>query len=181
MQRTVTTPAVLSGEALDDLKSWLGISRPSEDALLTDLLGASLALCEAFTGQAPLEQTIEEKVPASAGQYPLRSRPVRALLSVEMIGHDGTRSALAESDYDFRIDASDDACLGIGQDFDARGVAVSMRVGIAADWASVPHALKQGVIRLAAFQYRDRDSLRTIPPPASVTALWRPWRSIRIV
>lgn len=181
MQRTVTTPAVLSGEALEDLKSWLGISRPSEDALLTDLLGASLSLCEAFTGQAPIEQTVEEKVPAYAGQYALRSRPVRALLSVELISDDGTRSALADSDYDFRIDDADVACLGVGQTLEGRGVAISTRVGIAADWANLPHALKQGAIRLSAFQYRDRDSLRTLPPPASVTALWRPWRSIRIV
>jgi uncharacterized phiE125 gp8 family phage protein len=60
---------------------------------------------------------------------------------------------------------------------------VRLSVGIAADWASLPPALKHGVIRLAAHYYRDRDtgSQRTAAPPASVAALWQPWRAMRLV
>lgn len=180
MQRTVTTPADLTGAALDELKGWLGISRPRDDALLVDLLGASVALCEAFTGQAPIEQTVEETIPAPAGQYVLSTRPVRALLTAELVEADGTRTAFDQGAYIFEIDAAQTACITIESAPDAQAIVVSMRAGIAADWRSLPEALRQGMIRLAAFHYRDRESGRDADPPASVAALWRPWRILRL-
>ena len=181
MQRTVTTPADLSGEALDELKNWLGISRPSEDPLLINLLGASLSLCEAYTGQTPLEQIVEERISPKSGQSALTTRPVQALLAVEVIATDGTRSALSDEDYDFELDASHTACLKLKRQPNAQSVAVTLRAGLAPDWSSLPPALKQGAIRLAAFHYRDRDApSRGAAPPASVTALWRPWRALRV-
>jgi len=181
MQRTVTTPADLNGEALDDLKRWLAISRASEDSLLVDLLGTSLALCEAFTGQAPIEQTVEERTPVTAGEYALTTRSIRALVSVELVEQDGNRLPIAESDYTFEVDAYDTACFRLHAALEGRCIAIAVRAGIASDWAALPDALKQGAIRLAAYHYRDRDNPRATPPPASITALWRPWRSLRIV
>jgi len=180
MQRTVTMPANLSGDALDELKSWLGISRPREDALLVDLLGASVALCEAFTGQAPLEQTIEEIVSAKSGSHALATRPVRALSRVDWISPTGARSPAAPEDFDFRIDAGQTACITISNGADAVSMAVAVRAGIAPDWRALPEPLRQGMIRLAAFHYRDRESGDDAQPPASVAALWRPWRILRL-
>ncbi|MDJ0979496.1 MAG: hypothetical protein QNI87_13295 [Erythrobacter sp.] len=180
MQRTVTTPADLSGEALDDLKSWLGISRAREDGLLMDLLGASLALCEAYIGKAPLEQTVEESIPASARATELSSSPVIALLAAEAMDENGNRSILGPEDYSFRIGAPQNASIEILQPINAEAIVVTIRTGIASEWGSVPHALKQGIIRLAAFHYRDREPGRSSTPPASVAALWRPWRAMRI-
>ena len=180
MQRTVTTPADLSGDALDDLKGWLGISRSQEDGQLTDLLGASLAMCEAFTGQMPIEQTVEEWVPNTRGEHSIATRPVRSFLSAERIAHDGTRSTLDAAAYEFRIDASQAACLSLDEDFEGQAIAVAFRAGLASEWSAVPQALKQGIIRLAAFHYRDRETGRDAIPPASVTALWRPWRIVRL-
>ncbi|NQX94958.1 MAG: hypothetical protein HRT64_08590 [Erythrobacter sp.] len=180
MQRTVTTPADLNGAALEELKAWLGISRPNEDALLMDLLGASVSLCEAFTGQLPLEQTVEETAPSLSGNSTLSSRPVRSLVSAELIAEDGSRSPLPASDYDFRIDDKNVATFTLKDNQEGRGIAVSVRAGVAADWEALPHALKQGAVRLAAYHYRDRESLGASPPPASVTALWRPWRTLRL-
>lgn len=180
MQRTVITPADLSGSALDDLKSWLGISRPKEDALLRDLLAASVSLCEAFTAQSPLEQTVEETVPATAGSYILSSRPAQTLVSAQIVGEDGSRTALDPGEFEFSIDADDRACFALSNSLEARSIVVSLRAGIAADWTAMPEALKQGIIRLAAFHYRDRETGRDAEPPASVAALWRPWRTLRL-
>lgn len=181
MQRTVTTPADLSGEALDNLKRWLAISRSGEDALLINLLASSLALCETFTGQVPVEQVFEERVPPTFGMHSLTTRPVQSLVSAELIQQGGARVALEDSDFVFEIDASGMACLELSKELEGRAVALSFLAGIAPDWTSLPSALKQGAVRLAAYHYRDRDSQQTTPPPASITALWRPWRAIRIV
>ncbi|MDJ0642791.1 MAG: hypothetical protein QNJ15_08230 [Erythrobacter sp.] len=181
MRRTIVQPADLSGPALAEFKDWLGISRPNEDAMLTDLLAASLATCEAFTGRAPLEQTVEERISVKQGRYRLSSRPARMLLNAELIDQAGARSSLSGQGHGFALDHEGVATADLRFDLDGQAVAVTLLVGLASDWASVPKAMRQGIIRLAAHYYRDRDGERNVSPPASVAALWRPWRAMRLL
>lgn len=180
MQRTIVQPADLSGDALTEFKDWLGISRSNEDGLLVQLLGAALAMCEAFTSKAPLEQRVEESVPANRGRYRLISRPAQLLLSVEAIGSDGGRTPIDGSLFEFEVDAAGLASIELKSQIEARGIAVQMTAGLAASWPALPKPLRQGIIRLAAFYYRDRDHEKAVQPPASVAALWRPWRVMRL-
>jgi uncharacterized phiE125 gp8 family phage protein len=180
MQRTIVQPPVLGGAALAELKHWLGISRPDEDAALTRLLETSLTICEAFTGQAPLRQTVEEIVPLCSGWHELVSRPVRQLVAAALVADDASRQALADPDYAIELRASGSACVRLLQPLEGRAVALHLSVGIAEEWAALPAPLGQGIIRLAAHHYRDRDQKGSAPPPASVTALWRPWRNVRL-
>ena len=57
-------------------------------------------------------------------------------------------------------------------------VEVDLTAGIAADWTSLPDALRQGIVRLAAHLFVEREN--GVPAPAIVTALWRPWRRMRL-
>jgi uncharacterized phiE125 gp8 family phage protein len=180
MQRTIVQPPVLGSAPLAELKHWLGISRPDEDAALTRLLESSLAICEAFTGQTPLRQSVEEVVPLDAQWRELVSRPVQSLVSAELIAQDGSRVAVADLPYTIEFRAGGSACFRLIQPLEGRGLALRLAVGIAADWSALPAPLAQGIIRLAAYHYRDRDSKAAGIPPASVTALWRPWRQVRI-
>ncbi|MFU7527322.1 head-tail connector protein [Qipengyuania sp. ASV99] len=184
MRRRIVEPADVSASALAELKSWLGISRPNEDALLTGLLHASLDVCEGFTGQAPLSQLVEERIAPRAGRYSLSSRPVRLLVSAHLAAQDGTLTALEESAYKIELQAAGTGCVHLLADSEGQAVVLRLRVGIAETWETTPAAIKQGLIRLAAFQYRDRDrtggSGNDAAPPASVTALWRPWRTLRL-
>ena len=184
MQRRIVEPADVSGDALSELKSWLGISRPNEDALLADLLQTGLAMCEAFTGQAPLSQLIEEQLPTRAGKTVLRSRPAQSLSALELTAQDGSRTSIDPSQYEVEI--SPDGCLSITllQDQQGRSVTASARVGMSDDWAGVPAPLKQGIIRLCAHYYRDRDRPgapdQASTPPTIVSALWRPYQALRL-
>lgn len=187
MRRTVVQPASFAGDALAELKSWLGISRSNDDAMLVNLLEASHGLCEAFTGQMPLRQTAEEEVPFIAGPCRLSVLPVRSLVSVEKIADDGSRSLLDESDYDFVVKAGGAARFKFSWRGDGNLLAVRVQAGIAMDWASLPPPLRQGMIRLAAHHFRERDrptQAKSRQPglaaPASVTALWSPWRRTRL-
>jgi uncharacterized phiE125 gp8 family phage protein len=181
MQRTIVQPPVPGSAALAELKHWLGISRPDEDAALARLLETSLSICEAFTGQAPLLQTVEEIVPLDAGWRELVSRPVRTLAGAELVTEDGSRQAIGDPDdvIEFRVAAS--ACVRLLQPLEGRGLALRLTVGIAEQWSALPAPLAQGIIRLAAHHFRDRDNKSSAIPPASVTALWRPWRQVRLV
>ena len=180
MQRTIVQPPVPGSAALAELKHWLGISRPDEDAALTRLLETSLAICEAFTGQTPLRQTVEEIIDLEAQWSELASRPVQTLIGADLIAEDGSREALADLQYVVEFRASGRACVKLLQPLEGRGVALRLTVGIAADWPSLPAPLAQGIIRLAAHHYRERDNKSSVVPPASVTALWRPWREVRL-
>jgi uncharacterized phiE125 gp8 family phage protein len=182
MQRTIVAGADLTSAALVEFKKWLGITRPDEDEMLTQLLEASLAMCEAFTGQMPLSQTVEERLPTQAGRYPLTSHPIQSLTSAELIAQDGTRSALDPDSYRFALQDASMASVELPMTLEGQAVAMRVNAGIASDWEALPAPLKQGVVRLAAYHYRDRDrdGSRSLPPPASVTALWRPWRLVRL-
>jgi len=184
MRRTIVEPADTSGEALSDLKAWLGINRPNEDELLIGLLDTALATCEAFIGKAPLLQLVEERLEPCAGQSVLLSQPVSALVGAELVAQDGSRTALDPGDFEFVIDASGCASFNLFADAEGQAIAVRVQAGLSAVWDDLPAPLKQGMIRLSAFQYRDRDrpggSKSSSLPPASVSALWRPWRAVRI-
>lgn len=179
MQRTIVQPPVLDGAALAELKHWLGISRPNDDAALTGLLETSITICEAFTGQAPLSQTVEEVIPIAAGWQELVSRPVQGLTGAALIAADGTRQTLTIplDTIEMRIGRS--ACVQLLHPLEGSGVALQLVVGIAAQWDGLPAPLRQGIIRLAAHHHRDREGKASAVPPASVTALWRPWRDVR--
>ena len=179
MQRAIVIPADLSGAALDELKQWLGITRDAEDAKLAGLLQASLEMCEAFTGQLPIEVEVEERLAASAGWNRLASRPVRAITSVEWIARDGSHTLLASGEYEIDIDAQSVGSVRVVGRTGGHAVRVLCCAGIASDWYSMPDALKHGIIRLAAYHYRERDMDKPVTPPASIAALWRPWRLIR--
>ncbi len=180
MMRTVTMPADLATQALDDLKGWLGITRPAEDALLTDLLSASLAVCEAFIGQMPIEQEITETLMPVAGWQCLTARPVRAVISAREVAPDGTSTPIDTGALDFRTSPEGVGAVLLPSTPADHNVTVTVRAGIAADWRALPGPLRQGIVRLAAFHYRDRETGRDATPPASVTALWRPWRVLRL-
>ncbi len=184
MQRTIVQPPIPGGAALAELKHWLGISRPNDDETLERLLDASLTICEAFTGKTPLRQTVEEIIPLTGGWQELVSRPVREITGAALITADGARetiSALSEV-LEWRIGPS--ACVRPRFPLEGEALALQLVVGIAADWGSLPAPLRQGIIRLAAHHFRDRDgpndTRASAVSPASVTALWRPWRDVRL-
>ena len=211
MMRVIVTPAVLPPTALAELKDWLGIATAADDATLARLLAMAVDVCGDFTGLIPIACTAEEIVapagagyvapgavawpnPSSGSQSPcgaglgwsrLSSRPVRMVLSVSRVTPDGSRAALDTGDYTTSVNAEGEGAVQLpagddGVDGYAR-FAVQFTAGLAADWDSLPPALRHGIMRLAAHQYRGREGAGAEPlPPATVTALWRPWRRLRL-
>ena len=181
MKRVIITPAALSPAALDELKDWLAITTPRDDAALAGLLRAALETCEAFTGRMPLATLCEEVLPASGHWQTLATRPVLAITGVEGIPAEGARFALAATDYAVELVADGSAMVRVPQPGPAKRVAVRFTAGLAADWAGLPESIRHGVLRLAAHHYRQREAGPAQPePPAAVAALWRPWRRMRI-
>ena len=182
MKRAIVVPAILAGAALDELKGWLAITTSSDDATLTALLRAALEMCEAFTGQVPLEALYEETLPATSEWQLLATRPIMAVIGVEAFAESNQRAPLPATDYAFELEADGSARVRIMRVGGASRFAVHFTAGLAADWASLPEGLRHGVLRFAAHLYRQRDGddARNAPP-AAVAALWQPWRRMRLI
>jgi len=180
MQRAIVVPPAPAPEALAELKQWLAITGAREDALLERLLGAAFDLCEGFTGQMPLEATCEEVLSAGDRWQWLATRPIQAVVAVESIPADGARFALPSDAYMLELDPDGGARVRVTAPGAAGRIAVRFVAGLAPTWADLPESLRHGVIRLAAHQHRTRESNLESVPPAAVTALWRPWRVMRL-
>ncbi|WP_294302404.1 head-tail connector protein [uncultured Sphingomonas sp.] len=153
---------------VDDAKAYLRLETAQDDALLTGLVASARGLCEAFLGQRLIRSELTETVPADGVWHRLAAAPVATITQVGA-------PALPLGVYAIDIDPVGDGWVRVTGGGD---VPVTYRAGIAEDEASVPAAIAQGVVRLAAHLYVDRADASA--PPAAVAALWRPFRRLRL-
>ena len=179
MKRAIVGPAPMPVAARDELKRWLAISSANEDALLESLLRSSFDMCEAFTGAMVLVQTCEEFLPASTAWQTLSVRPVRSIALAAAYPNEGSAQVLGSGDYELDIDVNQIGRVRMLSQGSARRLQIQYSAGLTSQWDQVPDGLRQGIIRLAAHHYRERDGAGDTPP-ASVAALWRPWRRLRL-
>jgi uncharacterized phiE125 gp8 family phage protein len=165
-------------DALGEAKAYLRIVGSDEDMLTVRLLRSAGEHCEQFTGKVLLARTFTETVAATAAWQRLRRSPVRSITAVEGVRPDGLAAALPASGYAIDIDARGEGWVRVLSAGDAARVRVTYSAGLAAAWSGAPEALRHGILRFAAYLYTHRDGAGAGPPPAAVSALWRPWRRL---
>jgi uncharacterized phiE125 gp8 family phage protein len=181
---------MLSGDALapgpaarEEVKAYVRIGHPGEDALVDRLTASAAELCERFTGQALIARGFSETLPNGGGRcgwQRLAAAPVRTIEGVERLAADGGAIVLPVEAYRIDIDASGEGWVRGSLAGPESRLRVAYEAGLAADWASLPAALCHGIVRLAAHLYLQRDGAKDAEPPAAIAALWRPWRRLRI-
>lgn len=172
-------PIAPGAGALAEIKAYLRIGHTEEDELLERLLGSATVLCEQFTAQAILVRGFVETLPASHAWTPLGQLPVRSIDSVERLG-DGAAVPVPADGYALDVDASGSGWVRLTNPASETRMRVGYSAGIAGQWSGVPEPLRQGIVRLAAHLYTHRDTADDSGPPAVVTALWRPYRRMRL-
>ncbi|HEX8307899.1 MAG TPA: hypothetical protein VF645_05710 [Allosphingosinicella sp.] len=172
----------LPPEAAGAAKAFLRVERSDEDPLIAGLVLAAAELCEAFIGRPLLERDFTETVPAGRAGRRLSRGPVRSITQVRALADEGPAQALPAADYGIDIDPRGDGWVRLTATGEVRRIRVDYRAGLAPDWADLPAALRQGVLRLAAHFYTSRASegAKAVEPPAAVAALWRPFRRLRL-
>jgi uncharacterized phiE125 gp8 family phage protein len=159
---------------LSEAQAFTRVETGEEEAVLAGLIRTASALCEAFLGQVVIERSFTEVVPASSQGKRLQVLPVRTITEVASGGMPVPLAAYA-ADIDSSgcgwVRITDPAVSGI---VEVRGTA-----GLAASQNAVPEPIRQGVLRLVGhlFGSRDGDGGEI---PAAVTALWRPYRRMRL-
>ena len=175
---------MLSGElasapvSLAEAQAYVRIETGEEEAVLAGLLRTATAMCEQFTGRVLLSRGFSETVAAGGGWQKLSLTPVRSIDLVEAVGEDGVASAVPIGDYAIDIDTAGDGWVRVTGSA-ARRIRVNGTAGMAVDGNGVPEPLRQGIVRLTAHLFNARDGGGG-EPPAAVTALWRPFRRLRL-
>lgn len=164
--------------ALAAAKAWARIEGEGEDALLGQMLDAAFALAEVFTGQVLIAREVVAVRPASPWWGTIGVTPVTSVGRVRGLPADGAAFDLPVESYGIDIDANGDGWVRVTHPGAGGRVEVTLTAGIAADWASLPPPIAQGIVHLAADRFMARD--RDLPPPAAVGALWRPFRRMRL-
>lgn len=186
---------------LAEAKAFARVDGGADDAVIGGMVAAACGVCEAFVGQMLIVREVSERVPARGAWTRLARTPVRSVTTVVEVAADGGEAALPLQAYAIDIDGNGDGwvrAVGSGggtyralalatSGFGGTRLRVTYHAGIASNWAGVPDALRQGVLRLAAHLYARQnadgyaggDGLES--PPAAVAALWRPYRRMRLL
>nr|WP_294849846.1 hypothetical protein [uncultured Sphingomonas sp.] len=172
-QDLMVRPAVTMAEA----QAYARVETGEEEALLAGLVRTATALCEGFVGQVLVARGFVETVPACVNWQRLAQGPVRAIDAVEAVAADGSVGVLMPGQYEVDIDSRGDGWVRSSVGGRLR---VSGTVGMAQDENDVPEPIRQGILRLVAHLFATRDGTGG-EPPAAVTALWRPYRKMRLV
>lgn len=163
--------------SLAEAQAYVRIETGEEEAVLAGLLRTASLMCEQFTGQALVARGFDETLRGSARWQRLALTPIRSIGAVARIAEDQSEILLAPEDYAVDVDSTGDGwvrLLGAEGPIRVRAVA-----GMASDGNGVPEPLRQGIIRLTSFLFNARDGDGG-EPPAAVTALWRPYRRMRL-
>ncbi len=162
--------------SIGEAQAFARIETGEEEALLVGLIRSATALCEAFTGTVLMARGFEEVLPAGGAWQRLSPTPVRAIQTVERVAADGSAVALLPGEFEIDIDSRGDGWVRVSGEGRVR---VSGQAGMASDATGIPEPLRQGVLRLVAHLHSNRDG-EGGEPPAAVTALWRPYRRMRL-
>jgi uncharacterized phiE125 gp8 family phage protein len=171
----LAAPAVSLAEAQAYVRAETG----EEEAVLAGLVRTATAMCEQFTGRALIARDFSETLRAGAEWQRLALTPVRSIDLVEAIAEDGAATPLAAGTYAIDIDSAGDGWVRLMAGYGAARLRVSGTAGMAAESNGVPEPLRQGIVRLSAHLFNARDGGGG-DPPAAVTALWRPYRRMRL-
>ncbi len=166
--------------AVAEARAFLRLEGGGDEAVLVGALRSATALCEQFTGVALVSRAVTEMLPVSGEWRRLGRTPVLAVTGVEGVPAEGSAFPLPVASYAIDIDAAGDGWVRVTQPGAAGRVRVSYMAGLAAEPGRVPEPLRHGIIQLTGHMLRERDRERGVEPPATVAALWRPWRRLRL-
>ena len=174
---TVTTPPAGEPVSPAELKAQLRVTTDLEDDLLAALLSAARERLEAELGVRILVTGLREEAAAPQGVATLSVGPVAGVDAVAVRGADGAWTALDPSAW--RVEGERPARVALPRAGVAR---IDYRAGYAADPASVPPALKQAVLALAADAFERRaDPTAAAPPGLGPAETWvAPYRRARL-
>ncbi|MEO9599620.1 hypothetical protein [Parasphingorhabdus sp.] len=167
-------------DLIAEVRDFIRIDHQADDAAIDAFLRSAASLCEDFTGQMLIARSVTDMLPARQVWQKLKRLPVQSISAVERVAADGNPSILAVEDYAVDIDSDGIGWIKLQHGDGGSRIRVAYSAGVAPDWGDLPAGLRQGIVRMAGYFYANRDGVDAGGPPSAVTALWRPYRRMRI-
>ncbi len=167
----------VSAAAVDDARAFCRIDGDGENAVLSASVAAALEACEGYIGMPPMVRGYRERLPMRGIWARLARSPVRAIAAVRAVDNGVVGVALVQGTYQAEIDTCDRGRVRVIVPPGAPEIEVTYSAGLATDWASCPGSLRFGVLHHVAAAMAARDG-RDLPERA--TALWRPYRAMKL-
>jgi uncharacterized phiE125 gp8 family phage protein len=164
---------------LAEAQAYLRVETGEEEALIAALIRTASGVCESFINQVVIARDFLVDLNASGSWERLPLSPVRSISDVHGVDSGGNATPLASGGYAVDVDSSGDGWVRVTQADTLTRIRVGGTVGLADDENGVPEAIRQGVLRLVSHLFTVRDG-EGGEPPAAVTALWRPYRRMRL-
>lgn len=177
MERDPIPQAVVAAAA-DAVRAYLRGAASEADGLVERMATSAIALFEAFAGRVLIVREFCETVPSDARWQRLEATPVRSISAVEGLPAEGAAFAMPVGGYAVDLDATGVGWVRVTLAGIAGRVRVTLTAGDCADWDDVPGPVAQGIVLLAAHMIEGRHAEDA--PPAAVSALWRPYRRMRM-
>jgi uncharacterized phiE125 gp8 family phage protein len=165
--------------SMSEAQAYVRIETGEEEALLAGLIRTASGLCEAFINQVVVARQFDCDLPASGCWERLPVTPVRSMSDIAAVHINGVATPVDASSYTLDIDFAGDGWVRIAQTIAGTRIRVTGSAGMADDENGVPEPIRQGVLRLVGHLFTSRDEPGG-EPPAAVTALWRPYRRMRL-
>ncbi|MBS0479058.1 MAG: hypothetical protein JSR79_07150 [Proteobacteria bacterium] len=162
--------------AAAEVKRALRVAAADDDALIAAFAESALGLAEQFLGRVLIVRAVTERLAGSRAWQPLGAMPVLAITQVSAVDG-GDVTPMAVDDYAIDLDAEAAGWVRVTRDPPAV-IEIAYQAGWIATWPLIPAPVRQGIVLLAAHLYSERDANE--PPPAAVTALWRPFRRVAL-
>jgi len=163
-----------------EVRDFIRIDHQADDDAIDAFLRSAASLCEDFTGQMLITRSVTDMLPARQVWQKLKRLPVQSISAVERVAADGTAAVLAVEDFALDIDSDGIGWIRLHRCDAHSHIRATYSAGVATDWDELPAALRQGIVRMAGYFYANRDGVDAGGPPSAVTALWRPYRRMRI-
>jgi uncharacterized phiE125 gp8 family phage protein len=173
-------PLSLDGAMLDEAKAYLRLENEEEDAPFGAILLAAVAQAETYLGQLLIRRLVREILPASAAWQRLHGAPFVAAIGATGIPAEGASFVLATDAYAIDVDAHGCGWIRLKTPGAAGRVELAYQAGRAGSWATLPEAIRLGVLRFAAHLHAHRDDPAVGGMPEAAAALLRPWRRVRL-
>lgn len=173
-------PLVLDSIMLDEVRAFLRVDDDIDDSSLAASLLAALGYAEQFTRQILLRRTATETVTSGGGWQILKTLPVQSVTSVTAIPAEGATYLMPAEAWEAKISSTGEVYFRVLQPGNAGRAAVGCNAGLVANWATMPEALRMGILRLAGYFFAHRDGAEDSGPPAAALALLRPWRRVQV-
>jgi uncharacterized phiE125 gp8 family phage protein len=167
-------------DAVEAVKNYLRLDGCDDDVLIEGLLATAISQCEASIGRTLIERGMREVIGASAAWVWLTALPVRAITSVRILTLDGVQAALALPTYTIDIDAQGRGRIRFLMPPATARAVVTYSAGASSSWFMLPDTVRQGIVRLVAHHYANRDLGDADVLPANVSALWTAERRVRL-